>query len=131
MRADCHMHMILDGIAWRSAIARHKEKPDEAFIRKVLTIYKDLGYTYLRDGGDRWGAGKRAREMSAEYGIAYRTPLAPWCKKGHYGAFIGLSWEGGETVFCPERRYMRTREQVRRQAASHAFDLIRREVLGK
>ena len=45
--------------------------------------------------------------------------------------FIGLSWEGGETVFCPERRYMRTREQVRRQAASHAFDLIRREVLGK
>ena len=45
--------------------------------------------------------------------------------------FIGLSWDGGETVFCPERRYMRTREQVRRQAASHAFDLIRREVLGK
>ena len=45
--------------------------------------------------------------------------------------FIGLSWEGGETVFCPKRRYMRTREQVRRQAASHAFDLIRREVLGK
>ena len=45
--------------------------------------------------------------------------------------FIGLSWEGGETMFCPERRYMRTREQVRRQAASHAFDLIRREVLGK
>lgn len=93
MRADCHMHMILDGIAWRSAIARHKERPDEAFIRKVLTIYKDLGCTYLRDGGDRWGAGKRAREMSAEYGIAYRTPLAPLCKKGHYGAFIGLSWE--------------------------------------
>ena len=43
--------------------------------------------------------------------------------------YIGLSWEGGETVFRPDRRYMRTREQVRRHAASHALDLVRREVL--
>ena len=93
MRADCHMHMILDGIEWRAAIARHKEGPDEDFIRKVLGIYQNLGYTYLRDGGDRWDAGKRAREIAGEYGITYRTPLAPLCKKGHYGAFIGLVWE--------------------------------------
>lgn len=93
MRADCHMHMILDGVEWRSAIARHKEKPDEDFIRRVLKIYQDLGYTYLRDGGDRWNAGKRSREIAKEYGITYRTPLAPLCKKGHYGAFIGLTWE--------------------------------------
>ena len=93
MRADCHMHMILDGYEWRSAIARHKERPDEDFIRQVLTIYRDLGYTYLRDGGDRWDAGKRSREIAKEYGITYRTPLAPLCKAGHYGAFIGLTWE--------------------------------------
>ena len=93
MRADCHMHMILDGYEWRSAIARHREKPDEAFIRQVLSVYRDLGYTYLRDGGDRWNAGKRARELATEYGITYRTPLAPLCKAGHYGAFIGLTWE--------------------------------------
>ena len=93
MRADCHMHMILDGVEWRSAIARHKEKPDEDFIRQVLKIYQDLGYTYLRDGGDRWNAGKRSRVIAKEYGITYRTPLAPLCKKGHYGAFIGLTWE--------------------------------------
>jgi len=43
--------------------------------------------------------------------------------------YIGLSWAGGETVFRPDRRYMRTREQVRRHAASHALDLVRREVL--
>ena len=43
--------------------------------------------------------------------------------------FIGLSWAGGEQVVCPERRYMRSREQVRRSAASHALDLVRREVL--
>ena len=93
MKADCHMHMILDGYEWKSAIARHKEKPDEGFIRQVLQTYQDLGYTYLRDGGDRWDAGKRSREMAKEYGITYRTPLAPLCKKGHYGAFIGLAWE--------------------------------------
>lgn len=92
MRADCHMHMILDGYEWKNAIARHKERPDEAFIRKVLGIYQELGYTYLRDGGDRWDAGKRSREIAGEYGITYRTPLAPLCKTGHYGAFIGLTW---------------------------------------
>ena len=93
MRSDCHMHMILDGYEWRSAIARHKEKPDEDFIRQVLSVYQKLGYSYLRDGGDRWDAGKRSREIAGEYGITYRTPLAPLCKKGHYGAFIGLTWE--------------------------------------
>ena len=92
MRADCHMHMILDGYEWKSAIARHKERPDEDFIHRVLKTYQDLGYTYLRDGGDRWNAGKRSREIAKEYGITYRTPLAPLCKEGHYGAFIGLTW---------------------------------------
>lgn len=92
MKADCHMHMILDGYEWKSAIARHKEKPDEDFIRQVLKTYQALGYTYLRDGGDRWDAGRCAREMAKEYGITYRTPLAPLCKEGHYGAFIGLTW---------------------------------------
>ncbi len=90
MRADCHMHMILDGVDWRSAIARHKQKPDEAFAHRVLKAYQDQGFTYLRDGGDRWGAGAKGRELAEEYGITYRTPLAPLCKKGHYGAFIGV-----------------------------------------
>lgn len=43
--------------------------------------------------------------------------------------FIGLSWDGGERVICPERRYMRSREQIRRSASSTALDLLRREVL--
>ena len=92
MRADCHMHMILDGVDWRAAIGRHRNAPDEAFIRKVLAQYQEAGFDYLRDGGDRWGAGKRARELAPEYGITYRTPLAPLCKAGHYGAFIGETY---------------------------------------
>ncbi len=93
MRADCHMHLILDGVDWKKAIARHEKAPDEAFIRDALEKYQAAGFTYLRDGGDRWGAGAKGRELAAEYGIVYRTPLAPLCKKGHYGGFIGEKYE--------------------------------------
>ena len=93
MRCDCHIHMVLDGADWKSAIAAHRNGPDESLIRARLARYQDLGFTYLRDGGDRWGVGARARELAPEYGICYRTPLAPLCKAGHYGSFIGTKYE--------------------------------------
>ncbi len=93
MVCDCHMHMVLDGENWKTALARHDPSPEEGFIRRVLEVYRQGDYTYLRDGGDRWGAGRRARELAPEYGIRYRTPLAPLSKKGHYGGFIGLQFE--------------------------------------
>ena len=83
------MHMVLDGIDWKAAIARHKENVDEIWLRKALKAYQDNGFTYLRDGGDRWGVGAKARELATEYGITYRCPLSNLCKVGHYGAFIG------------------------------------------
>ena len=89
MLVDCHIHMVLDGLDWKAAIARHGQAVDESWIRRTLAHYQELGFTYLRDGGDRWGVGKRARELAGEYGITYRTPLAPLCKLGHYGGFIG------------------------------------------
>ena len=93
MPADCHMHMVLDGVEWKSAIARHSFAPEDGFIHRTLATYQSLGITYLRDGGDRWGVGKRARELAPQYGITYRTPLAPLVQKGHYGAFIGACYE--------------------------------------
>ena len=93
MRTDCHMHMVLDGVDWKNAIARHSVKPEEGFIRQTLARYRDLGYNYLRDGGDRWGVGAKARELSQDYGITYRTPLAPLIFAGHYGGFIGETYE--------------------------------------
>ena len=101
MRADCHMHMILDGYEWKGAIARHREKPDENFIHQVLSTYQKLGYTYLRDGGDRWNAGKRARELAAEYG-AY----SPYCGKKNRPAdrpasFTPSTTNGSYSVYIP------------------------------
>ena len=90
MRADCHMHMVLDGVDWKASIARGI---DDTFINSILDGYAREGYTYLRDGGDRFGVSKRARELAEGKGITYRTPYAPLCKQGHYGAFIGTAWE--------------------------------------
>lgn len=92
MACDCHMHMVLDGADWRGAIARHKTSPEDSWIRRVLETYQKQGFSYLRDGGDRWGVGKRARELAPDYGIVYRTPLSPLCKAGHYGSFIGTPY---------------------------------------
>ena len=91
MKADCHMHMVLDGYDWKASIAGH-QPPDMPKIRTALENYRDHGYTYLRDGGDRWGVGAAARQIAGEYGITYKTPLAPLCLKGHYGAFIGTAY---------------------------------------
>ena len=93
MKADCHIHMLLDGSDWKASIARHRKTPHIPTIRAALDLYQKQGYTYLRDGGDRWGVGAAARELAPEYGIAYRTPLAPLCKAGHYGSFIGEVYE--------------------------------------
>ena len=89
MRSDCHVHMVLDGTDWKGAIGRHRAAPDESWIRSALAEYQRRGFTYLQDGGDRWGVGAKARELAPEYGITYRTPLANLCKAGHYGGFIG------------------------------------------
>lgn len=93
MLCDCHIHMVLDGENWKAAINRHREAPREDILRRTLETYRRLGFTYLRDGGDRWGVGIKAQELAPEYGITYKTPCAPLCKQGHYGGFIGQKYD--------------------------------------
>ena len=107
---DCHMHMVLDGEDWKTAIHRHSQYPKEDWVRKVLQSYKTAGFTWLRDGGDRWGVGALARRLAPEYSITYRTPLSPLCKKGHYGAFIG-------TAFADLREYAALVAEQKQQGA--------------
>ncbi|MEA4920384.1 MAG: competence/damage-inducible protein A [Clostridiaceae bacterium] len=45
--------------------------------------------------------------------------------------YIALSAEGLDKVVKPDPRYMRTRQRVRNSTASHAFNLIRQEILEK
>ena len=92
-RVDLHVHIILDGIDARPAIAKHKEKPQDDLIRANLKAYQDVGATYLRDGGDPCGVCIRAKELAPEYGITYRMPSFPIHKNGHYGSFIGFGWD--------------------------------------
>ena len=93
MKSDCHIHMVLDGADWRAAIDRHRNAPDADLIRARLQAYAAAGFVYLRDGGDKWGVGAVARVMAGEYGITYRTPLAPLICAGHYGGFIGEKYQ--------------------------------------
>ena len=93
MLADCHVHMILDGVYYRAAIDAQRDRPDEALIRSRLSGYRAAGISFLRDGGDAWGVGAFAARIAPEYGIDYRTPAFPIHKMGHYGAFIGRGYE--------------------------------------
>ena len=90
---DLHMHMILDGVYFRTAIDAHKNGPDDALIRARLGQYREWGTHFLRDGGDALGVSLRARELAWEYDIDYRSPAFPIYKKGHYGSFIGCGFE--------------------------------------
>ena len=58
--------MVLDGVFWKDASARHIAAPQEALIRQTLCHYQSLGFSYLRDGGDRWGAGALAAAIGVK-----------------------------------------------------------------
>lgn len=90
---ECHCHIALDGVDFRNAAARHKNGPDVAFVRGLLEDYMNSGICYLRDGGDKWGASRLAKELAGEYGLEYASPIFPIYKKGNYGAFLGVPYE--------------------------------------
>lgn len=79
---DAHIHMGLP----------EKEITDDK-IRERLKGYADSGITFLRDGGDNSGISLRAKKLSAECGIDYRTPVFAIHKNGHYGSFLGKGFD--------------------------------------
>ena len=93
MFGDCHMHMVLDGIYYKDAIAAHRGHVRDDIIRSQLKACADRGIRFLRDGGDAFGVCERAKELAREYGIEYLMPTFPICLKGRYGAFIGRTFE--------------------------------------
>lgn len=95
MFGDCHVHMVLDGIlGYRAAMDRFCCDSFDDVVRNVLRQYQKAGITFLRDGGDKYGAARRAAELAGEYGITYRTPIYPIYENGRYGKFIGHGFTG-------------------------------------
>ena len=88
-----HMHIFMNGTDYKQAVQDMKKGKIEETVKKNLQIYKDAGITWLRDGGDHYGASVLAREIAPEYGITYRTPCFGIHKKGHYGGIVGLAFE--------------------------------------
>jgi len=108
--SDSHIHMVLDGKDFKQSMLKHKDKPDDKTIRSILSLYKEKGYTFLRDGGDKYKAGLYAKSISEEYGITYLSPSFPISKAGYYGSFIGKTFEY-------EKEYRRLIEEAKSDGA--------------
>ena len=90
---ECHCHMALDGVDFKTAAARHKNGVDMDYIRSVFEKYRAAGIRYVRDGGDKWDVSATAAQLAPEYGVEYVTPVFPIFKKGNYGGFLGQGFE--------------------------------------
>lgn len=89
MFGECHAHIIMDGKNYKAAVALHKSGVKEEVIRAHFRIWKEMGITFVRDGGDALGVSRRAKALAPEYGIDYRTPIFAIHKRGHYGGIVG------------------------------------------
>ena len=77
-----HAHIFMNGADYHRAVETHKNGPDERVIRLHLQEYQKRGISFVRDGGDHFGASFLARKLAPEYGITYLTPGAALFKKG-------------------------------------------------
>lgn len=93
MFGECHAHIFMNGYDYKKAVEDHKYAPDEDLIREHLKAYKKHGVTYVRDGGDIYGASSMAKRIAWEYGIEYRTPVFAIHKNGYYGGIVGFGFD--------------------------------------
>jgi hypothetical protein len=93
MFGECHAHIIMDALNYKSAMKRHETGVDESVIHRHFSAYRNLGISFIRDGGDGYGVSKRAKEIAPSYGIDYRTPIFAIHKNGHYGGIVGRGFD--------------------------------------
>lgn len=92
-QVECHAHAAMDGVSFAQAMARHVDGPDEAQIRAFFEAYQSHGISFVRDGGDKYGVSKRAKQMAGEYGIDYRSPIFAIHRNGRYGGIVGRGFD--------------------------------------
>ena len=83
----------MNGTDYRKAVQTHKVQANEASVRSALEAYRKAGVTYVREGGDPYGASLLAGRLASEYGIEYRSPVFAIHKNGHYGKIVGRGFE--------------------------------------
>ena len=89
---ECHAHIAMDGVDYRTAMQRHENGPDEQHVRACLEAYRQAGIDFVRDGGDAYGVTLLAATLAQDYGIDYRTPAFAIHKAGHYGSIVGRAF---------------------------------------
>ena len=96
MFGECHAHIFMNGTDYKKAAAMYRNGIDREEIREdirqKLKIYQEHEISFVRDGGDRYGASEYAREIAGEYGIDYRSPIFAIHKEGCYGGIVGKSF---------------------------------------
>lgn len=93
MFGECHAHIFMNGTDYRKAVQTHKVQANEASVRSALEAYRKAGVTYVREGGDPYGASLLAGRLASEYGIEYRSPVFAIHKNGHYGKIVGRGFD--------------------------------------
>lgn len=93
MFGECHAHIFMNGTDYRKAVQTHKVQANEASVRSALEVYRKAGVTYVREGGDPYGASLLASRLASEYGIEYRSPVFAIHKNGHYGKIVGRGFD--------------------------------------
>lgn len=119
MFGECHAHIFMNGIDYHRAVQTHKVKADEAAVRSALDAYRKAGVTFVREGGDSYGASLLAGRLAPEYGIEYRSPVFAIHKNGHYGKIVG---RGFDTLKEFHQRVL--------EAASEGADFIKIMTMG-
>ena len=90
--AELHAHVFMDGVDYRESVNRFKDGPDERAIRSVLRAYRDKGISFVRDGGDHFGACLLAKRIAGEYEITYSIPVYALFRDGNYGRVAGVPY---------------------------------------
>ena len=93
MFGECHAHLIMDGLNYRRAVDLHADGVKDKVIQSRFRLYQELGILFVRDGGDAGMVSRRAKELSGEYGIDYRTPVFAIHRNGHYGGIVGCGFD--------------------------------------
>ena len=114
MLGECHAHIFMNGTDYRKAVQTHKVQANEASVRSALEAYRKAGVTYVREGGDPYGASCLQADLhqSTELSIVPRYLL--YIKTEHYGKIVG---RGFDTLKEYHQRVL--------EAASEGADLSR------